>query len=75
VWTLLHVEQWPSRQEAMRREWHLKRDRLVANHDYVVNLKAEIEIAALPEKLVEIRSGEVATLIRELKSEMRGGKD
>jgi putative endonuclease len=23
----LHVEQWPSRQEAMRREWHLKRDR------------------------------------------------
>jgi putative endonuclease len=27
VWTLLHVEQWPSRQEAMRREWHLKRDR------------------------------------------------
>jgi uncharacterized membrane protein len=51
------------------------RDRLVANHDYEVNLKAEIEIAALHEKLDEIRSGELATMIRELKSEMRGGKD
>jgi uncharacterized membrane protein len=50
------------------------RDRLVANHDYEVNLKAEIEIAALHEKLDEIRSGELATMIRELKSEMRGGK-
>jgi putative endonuclease len=27
VWTLLHLERLPSRQEAMRREWHLKRDR------------------------------------------------
>jgi uncharacterized membrane protein len=51
------------------------RDRLVANHDYEVNLKAEIEIAALHEKLDEIRSGELATMIRELKSEMRSGKD
>jgi uncharacterized membrane protein len=51
------------------------RDRLVANHDYEVNLKAEIEIAALHEKLDEIRSGELATMIRELKSEMRGTKD
>jgi uncharacterized membrane protein len=51
------------------------RDRLVANHDYEVNLKAEIEIAALHEKLDEIRSGELATMIRELKSEMRGGRD
>ena len=40
------------------------RDRLVAAHDYEVNLKAEIEIAALHEKLDQIRSQELATLIR-----------
>lgn len=28
TWVLLHVEQHPTRQEAMSREWHLKRDRL-----------------------------------------------
>jgi len=27
VWTLLHVERFSSRGEAMSREWHLKRDR------------------------------------------------
>ena len=27
VWALLHLEQLPSRREAMSREWHLKRDR------------------------------------------------
>jgi len=26
-WILLHVEQYATRQEAMSREWHLKRDR------------------------------------------------
>ncbi len=41
------------------------RDRLVASHDYEVNLKAEIEIAALHEKLDQIRSNELASLIRE----------
>ncbi len=40
------------------------RDRLVARHDYEVNLKAEIEIAALHEKLEQIRSQELATLVR-----------
>ena len=40
------------------------RDRLVAAHDYEVNLKAEIEIAALHEKLDQIRAQELATLIR-----------
>ncbi len=40
------------------------RDRLVAAHDYEVNLKAEIEIAALHEKLDQIRSQELARLIR-----------
>jgi uncharacterized membrane protein len=39
-------------------------DRLVANHDYEVNLKAEIEIAALHEKLDQIRSSELQLLIR-----------
>ena len=27
VWCLIYAEKWPSRIEAMRREWHLKRDR------------------------------------------------
>lgn len=27
VWVLLHAEGFATRQEAMRREWHLKRDR------------------------------------------------
>ncbi len=44
------------------------RDRLAANHDYEVNLKAEIEIAALHEKLDQIRANELALLCRELAS-------
>jgi uncharacterized membrane protein len=50
------------------------RDRLVANHDYEVNLKAEIEIAALHEKLDEIRAHELATMIRRLEEEVRAGR-
>ena len=46
------------------------RDRLVANHDYEVNLKAEIEIAALHEKLDQIRTQELATLIKRLEGEI-----
>jgi uncharacterized membrane protein len=46
------------------------RDRLVANHDYEVNLKAEIEIAALHEKLDEIRTQELATLVKKLEGEL-----
>ena len=42
------------------------RDRVVATHDYEVNLKAEIEIAALHEKLDQIRTQELATLIEHL---------
>jgi uncharacterized membrane protein len=45
------------------------KDRLVAAHDYEVNLKAEIEIAALHEKLDQIRAQELATLIRKLAGE------
>jgi uncharacterized membrane protein len=46
------------------------RDRLAATHDYEVNLKAEIEIAALHEKLDEIRAQELATMIKRLESEI-----
>ena len=42
------------------------RDRLAATHDYEVNLKAEIEIAALHEKLDQIRANELALLCRRL---------
>jgi uncharacterized membrane protein len=38
------------------------RDRLMARHDYEVNLKAEIEIAALHAKLDEIRANELKRL-------------
>lgn len=40
------------------------KDRLAAAHDYEVNLKAEIEIMALHEKLDEIRSKDIAELLR-----------
>jgi uncharacterized membrane protein len=40
------------------------KDRLQAAHDYEVNLKAEIEIMALHEKLDEIRNKDLAALIR-----------
>jgi uncharacterized membrane protein len=42
------------------------KDRLNAAHDYEVNLKAEIEIMALHEKLDEIRSQELAELLKHL---------
>jgi uncharacterized membrane protein len=40
------------------------KDRVQAEHDYEVNLKAEIEIMALHEKLDEIRSKELAELLK-----------
>ena len=43
------------------------KDRLQAAHDYEVNLKAEIEILALHEKLDEMRSKDMAELIRHVK--------
>jgi len=48
------------------------RDRLAAAHDYEVNLKAEIEIAALHEKLDQIRTNELATLIQTVKAKLEG---
>ena len=43
------------------------KDRLQAAHDYEVNLKAEIEILALHEKLDELRNKDMAELIKQLK--------
>jgi uncharacterized membrane protein len=40
------------------------KDRLAAAHDYEVNLKAEIEIMALHEKLDEIRAKDIAELLK-----------
>jgi uncharacterized membrane protein len=40
------------------------KDRLQAAHDYEVNLKAEIEIMALHEKLDEMRNKDLAELMR-----------
>ena len=45
------------------------KDRLQASHDYEVNLKAEIEIMALHEKLDELRAKDLAQLI----ASVRGG--
>ncbi len=40
------------------------KDRATALHDYEVNLKAEIEIMALHEKLDKIRDGQLAALVQ-----------
>ncbi len=48
------------------------RDRLVAAHDYEVNLKAEIEIAALHAKIDQIRNTELSELIARL-AKISGG--
>jgi uncharacterized membrane protein len=42
------------------------KDRIQATHDYEVNLKAEIEIMALHDKLDEIRTKDLAQLIQHL---------
>jgi uncharacterized membrane protein len=44
------------------------KDRLQASHDYEVNLKAEIEIMALHEKLDEMRHKDLAELLRRMQS-------
>ncbi len=48
------------------------KDRLDAAHDYEVNLKAEIEIMALHEKLDEMRSKDLAELLRHLTARPKG---
>lgn len=46
----------------MSQNRQIERDRLDASHDYEVNLKAEIEIMALHEKLDEMRHSQIMTL-------------
>ena len=47
------------------------KDRLQASHDYEVNLKAEIEIMALHEKLDEMRAKDLAQLIASVRDRSR----
>ena len=47
------------------------RDRVQASHDYEVNLKAEIEIMALHEKMDELRQKDLQDLIASLKNSQR----
>lgn len=43
-----------------------EKDRLAASHDYEVNLKSEIEIMALHDKLDQLRSEHIAGLVQRL---------
>ena len=43
------------------------KDRFAAAHDYEVNLKAEIEIMALHEKMDEMRTKDLTELLNHLK--------
>lgn len=47
------------------------KDRLQASHDYEVNLKAEIEIMALHEKMDELRQKDLKDLIQQLSRPVR----
>jgi len=47
------------------------KDRLAASHDYEVNLKSEIEIASLHEKLDQIRSHELAVLLERVEAALQ----
>ncbi len=47
-----------------------QRDRAIATHDYEVNLKAEIEIASLHDKLDAIRAEELAALLRKVEADV-----
>lgn len=50
----------------MSQNRHSEKDRIQATHDYEVNLKAEIEIMALHEKLDEMRNKDIAELLKQL---------
>lgn len=47
----------------MSQKQQAKRDRLTAENDYEVNLKAEIEIRELHDKLDELRQGQWVQLV------------
>ncbi|MBL8673493.1 MAG: DUF1003 domain-containing protein [Rhodospirillales bacterium] len=48
-----------------------QRDRLAARHDYEVNLKAELDIMALHDKLDEFRTRQLAALIGQQEEQLR----
>jgi uncharacterized membrane protein len=50
------------------------KDRLAAQHDYEVNLKAEIEIAALHDKLEQLRTNELQTILSRIESALEDRK-
>ncbi|MBA3048761.1 MAG: DUF1003 domain-containing protein [Alphaproteobacteria bacterium] len=47
-----------------------KKDRLEAAHDYEVNLKSEIEVLALHDKLDQLRSRDIETMIRKQQEQL-----
>jgi len=55
----------------MSQNRHAQRDRLGAEHDYEVNLKAELEIMALHEKLDGLREKQWSELIAIQQDQLR----
>lgn len=55
----------------MSQNRQVAKDRLAAEHDYEVNLKAELEILALHEKLDNLRSDEFHRLIEQQGEQLR----
>lgn len=47
------------------------KDRMAAQHDYEVNLKAELEIMSLHEKLDQVRTDQLAQLIQKQEEQVR----
>lgn len=55
----------------MSQNRYAAKDRLAAAHDYEVNLKAELEIMALHDKLDQIRNKEISALISEQQRQLQ----
>jgi len=55
----------------MSQNRYAAKDRLAAAHDYEVNLKAELEIMALHDKLDQIRNEEISGLISEQQRQLK----
>lgn len=51
------------------------KDRLAATHDYEVNLKAELEIMALHEKVDDVRMRQLETILRQQSEQIAGLQD
>jgi uncharacterized membrane protein len=55
----------------MSQNRYAAKDRLAAAHDYEINLKAELEIMALHDKLDQIRNEEISALISEQQRQLQ----